>query len=236
LRAALSAKFSEIKGKYMDLDLRLPEYYGQQFDKQRTRDTHGDLGMLKGNYVNFNVPSGSTHFDHLMEIGRLSNRPFPIKFLSKQLKGYPSVRGRTFFGRTVDQIREILCNYSQLRWWMERDGLVVDEVKSELGPLASFDRIAGQLVIEHWKDDGLPQSNLQLIASRLDGEGFQLKEYLQPAQWKPISEYNQKHSRSPVRTFGDAVQRPQFVRSVRRRLYVARDRYKKALRPVQPVF
>jgi hypothetical protein len=119
---------------------------------------------------------------------------------------------------------------------MEKDGLVVDEARTDLGTLSDFDRIARPLVVEHWKNDEFSASSLEFIASRLDAEGFQLPGNLQPAQRKPLSEYNMKHSISPIKSFGAAVRRPQFARSVRRRLYLARDRYKRALRPAEPIF
>jgi len=213
-----------------------PKYYGRHFDAKRTKNAHGNMRILQGNFVSLTLPAGSTHFDHLMEMSRSSLRPFPIKFLSEKLKEGQFIRGHVYFGKLGRQIEEILLNYPRLRWWLDKDGLVVDEPPFELGPLSDFDRIAGPLFVEHWKDGELSTSSLKLIASRLDEEGFQLKDNLQPAQWKPISEYNQKHSRVAIKTFAGAVRRPQFATSVRRRLYLARDRYKKALRPVEPIF
>lgn len=210
--------------------------YGRHFDKQRTKDAHGDMNLVLGNIVNVTMPAGSTHYEALVEFGRSSMKPFPIKFLSEKLKEYKSIRGATHFGRLGISIETILGNYPYLRWWMEKDGLVVDEARSELGPLSDFDRIAGLLVIEHTKDDKLSADALASIAAKLDAEGLKLKENLQQAQWKPILEFNQKHSRAAIKTFVDAVGRPQFARSVRRRLYVARDRYKKALRPAEPIY
>ena len=212
------------------------EYYGRHFDVRRTNDTHGDMRVLQGNFVNLSMPAGSTHFDSLIEFCRSSVKPFPVKFLSEKLKEPQFIRGRVYSGKLGEQIQGILLNYPYLRWWMEKDGLVVDEARSEIGPLSDFDRIAGPLVLEHMKGDKLSASALVSIAAKLDAERFQLKQNLQPAQWKPISDYNQKYSKLAIKTFGDAVGRPQFVRSVRRRLYLARDRYKKALRPAEPIF
>jgi hypothetical protein len=212
------------------------EYYGRHFDARRTKDAHGDMRVLQGNFVNLSMPAGSTHFDSLIEFGRSSNKPFPIKFLSEKLKEPQFIRGCVYSGKLGDQIQGILLNYPYLRWWIEQGGLVVDEARSELGPLPDFDRIAGPLVLEHMKGDKLSASALALIAAKLDEEGFLLKENLQPAQWKPISDYNQRHSKLAIKTFVDAVGRPLFVRGVRRRLYLARDRYKKALRPAEPIF
>lgn len=215
---------------------RVLQYYSQHFDAKRTKETHGDMSVLREGLISLSVAAGSTHLDHLKEICSRSNRPLAIKFLSEQLNERRFSRGDTFLGRLGNYIDQIVANYPYLRWWIEEDGLVVTEAVSELGPLSEFDRIAGPLVVEHWKDAGLSASSLGFIASRLDAEGIQLRISLQPAQWKLISEHNMKFSRSPIKTFADAVQRPQFVRNVRRRLYLARDRYKKALRPAEPIY
>jgi hypothetical protein len=42
-----------------------------------------------------------------------------------------------------DQIQIILMDYSTLRWWMEADGLVIDEPAAEMGPLNPFNSFAG---------------------------------------------------------------------------------------------
>jgi len=56
------------------------------------------------------------------------------------------VRGCVYFGQAGGQIQKIMMNYPTLRWWMEADGLVIDEPTAEIGPLDSFDRFAGELV------------------------------------------------------------------------------------------
>jgi hypothetical protein len=171
------------------------EYYGRHFDVRRTNDTHGDMRVLQGNFVNLSMPAGSTHFDSLIEFCRSSVKPFPVKFLSEKLKEPQFIRGRVYSGKLGEQIQGILLNYPYLRWWIEQDGLVVGEARSEMGPLSDFDRIAGPIVLEHMKGDKLSASALASIAAKLDAEGFQLKQNLQPAQWKPISDYNQKYSK-----------------------------------------
>ena len=190
--------------------------------------------MLRGNVVSIAMPAGATDLDALMEISRPSHTAFRVKVLSETLKAERYIRGRAFFGHVGDVIAKILLGYPYLRWWIEVEGLVVEEMRSELGPLSEFDRIAGALVIEHSRDGKLSVEALELIAARLDEKGFQLNGNLQKAQWKPISEYNQKHARTPIKSFASAVKRDQFVHNVRRRLYVARDRYKKAIRPAEP--
>jgi hypothetical protein len=211
------------------------QFYGRHFDAQRTKDSRGDVGLLSGNVVNVTMPSGSTDWDSLMEFGRSARRPFRAKSLNEKLKEIPYTRGRVFSGSLANAIETVLQNYPLLRWWLEEDGLVVDEARSELGPLSEFNRLAGALVVKHSEDGKLSAQALELIARTLDKSGLKLKDNLQPKQWKGISDFNQKYSKSPIRTFAAAVGRPQFSRSVRRRLYVARDHYKSALRPAEPI-
>jgi hypothetical protein len=211
------------------------QFYGRHFDAQRTKDSRGDVGLLSGNVVNLTMPSGSTDRDSLMEFSRSAHRPFRAKFLNEKLKDIPYIRGRVFSGSLANAIETVLLNYPLLRWWLEEDGLVVDEARSELGSISEFDRVAGALVVKHSEDGKLSAQALELIAKTLDQGGIKLKENLQPKQWKGISDYNQKYSKAPIRTFAAAVGRPQFSRSVRRRLYVARDHYKNALRHAKPI-
>jgi hypothetical protein len=116
-----------------------------------------------------------------------------------------------------------------MRWWMATGGLVVDVVLPEAAPLAKFDREAGKLTCE--RTVGGQQLSAEVIleiVTLLDAAGFSLSTDLQPAQWKPIAAFNQKYARAAVKTFAAAASHPQFSRAVRRRLYVARDRYRTA--------
>lgn len=105
-----------------------PEYYGPHFDARRTKDARCDMGQLHGNRVSLSMPAGLTHFDHLEAMVRSSQPPFPIKFLSDDLKELKFPRGRPYFATTIEGIRTILLNYPHLRWWLEMDGLVVDKL------------------------------------------------------------------------------------------------------------
>lgn len=145
------------------------------------------------------------------------------------------MRWCVYFGHAGNQIENIMMNYPTLRFWMEADGLVIDEPAAEMGPLNSFDSFAGGLVLAKWTAKGLFSDDLLEIARQLDSKDFRLKDCLQAAQWEPISAHNQKLARNAVRTFEGAAQDHRFVRSIRRRLYLARDRYRKAQRPVEPI-
>ena len=200
-------------------------YFGPQFDERRTDEAHGDTAALLGNFVSLAVKAGSTHFEHLMAIGR----SFPVKYLSPKLKEPQFLRGKTYFGDLIDEINKILLNHPELRWWMTSDGLVVDEVPSELDSLSHFDRIVGPLSIQLLQNGRLSQDAIHSIAIALDAEKFTLKEHLQPQEWDDVVDNNRKRTGNPIKSFSSAAKNPRFVQPVRRSIYRARDRYKKAL-------
>jgi hypothetical protein len=210
------------------------EYPWSNFDAKRTQKAHGDIRSLLDNLINFAVPYMSTHFDSIHQIGARAMRPFRIKFLSEELKKGYSIRGNTFIGNAADKIDMILDSYPSMCWWMDSDGLVVDEVKPAIRPISAFDRIAGPLVVKHRKNGRLLDSSLSAIAAVLDAEGFKLKKFLEPAQLKPISAYNELHPRSAIKTFAKAAAHPKFVRSIRQRLCRAQARYHEFLRASEP--
>jgi hypothetical protein len=220
--------------RILGLDLAQLWALGASFDPQRTQRAEGDVEVLLNNHVNGALPSGSSHRDALEAIARSARPPFEISFLHELLNKPRYPRGYTYFGDVGGQIDQIVSNYGEqrLRWWMAKDGLVVDVVTPEAGPLSAFDQLAGRLTYESMKDGGLSPSALSEVAAKLDAAGFQLRECLQPAQRKPIADHNQRYPKSAVKTFAVAVSNPKFVHLVRRRLYVARDRYQKAHRSV----
>ena len=210
-------------------------YWGPQFDIKRTKDSNGKTDVLQLNHLNLTMGPGSTHFEALMEFSRSAPKPFKIKFLSPKLRETKSPRGATFFGELHSEIEQILLNYPELRWWFEEGGLVVDEAQPNFESLGRFDRIIGPIVIENTRDRRISKSALSSIVKSIDDEGFELKENLQPAQWKPIAAFNQRRPKVAIHSFTAAADNPKFVRYVRRRLYVARDRYRRALQSVKPI-
>ena len=176
------------------------------------------------------MPPGTTPRDHIIEMAKAASLPFQIKVLSKDLEVQRSIRGRGYFGGTGKVIEKIMQNYPALRWWLGCDGLVIDEASNKLNDLSQFDRMAGALIADIWKNGHLSKESLVEIAKKLDNERFKLKDCLQPAQGKPIADYNRKKPREPIRTFSDAAGHPRLVRGVRRRLYLARNRYSQASR------
>jgi hypothetical protein len=95
------------------------------------------------------------------------------------------------------------------------------------GTISMFDEVAGGLYVHESKDGRLSKELLIAIAEKIDVAGLGFNE-LQPAQKQPIMEFNQHHPRDPIKTFAKACADPRFSRSIRKRLYVARDRYKLA--------
>jgi len=208
--------------------------YWRHFDTRRTKDLRGDANILVQNHVSLTATAGSTHWDHVYAIASSAPRPFPVKSVSERLKEPIFARGCVYFGHAGDQIHKIMMNYPTLRWWMDADGLVIAEPAAELGPLDPFDRFAGELVALKWKRNRLSADDLVDIAKQVDGKGFKLNQCLQPAQWSPIADHNQKFARNPIQTFEAAASNAKFTRNIRRRLYVARNRYEKAKQPVTP--
>jgi hypothetical protein len=174
------------------------------------------------------MSAGSSHREDVEQIARMSSQPFSIVSISKVLDEGKSLRGRVYFGEAGRQIDLILHNYPDMRWWMEKDGLVIDVAPHGANRLSEFDRTAGKLVCDATRHGKLSTDTVGKIAAGLDAAGFTLSENLQPAQWGPIADHNRKHAKSAIKTFAATVSNPKFVRSVRRRLYVARDRHQKA--------
>jgi hypothetical protein len=207
---------------------KLQQLHWSQFDQKRTRETGGTADVLLDNIVSLTMPAGSSHREAVEHIACQASKPFPIVSISKLLDENKSLRGRVYYGDAGQQIDKILHNYPRMRWWMEKDGLVIDAVPLSANRLSDFDQKAGKLVCEGTTDGKLSADSVRQIAAGLDAAGFSLSESLQPAQWKPIADHNRKHAKSAIKTFAAAVSHPKFVRSIRLRLYVARERYQKA--------
>ena len=116
---------------------------------------------------------------------------------------------------------------------MAKDGLVVAVVSPKKRRLSKFDCFAGGLVVRSWVSGRLSLSARQEIAAELDSKGFPL-DLLQPARRAKVLDYNRKYAKKAIKTFTAAIGRRDFVRYVRRRLFVARDRYRAANQPLPP--
>jgi hypothetical protein len=112
---------------------------------------------------------------------------------------------------------------------LEAGGLIVDEVPPDLDSLSHFDRTVGPMSVQLPKKGRLSQDSIMSIAQKLDDEGFQLKEHLQPQEWNKIVNNNLKRMGNLINTFSLAANNSTLRRAVRRSIYRARDRYKKVL-------
>jgi hypothetical protein len=204
-----------------------------RFDLLRTQETGGSIKSLQDSFVSLTLPALSTHCDALKAIARHCQPPLAIESLDENLRRFRFLRGKTLFLDAVEAIEEIAQQHEGLHWWVSKGGLNVLNEPMTSKKLSEFDKFAGKLYFDGSKDCKLSEELLREIARALDEAGFTLKEELQPAQWKPISEYNQKHARLAVKSFAQACGLGRFVRSVRKRLYVARARYKTAIAPSQ---
>lgn len=137
-------------------------------------------------------------------------------------------------GFAGDEIDKIATQYEEMQWWISKKGLNMAVVPRAMAKLSRFDEFAGKLYVDGSNTSELPKKLLMAIAKKLDVAEFTLRE-LQPAQWKPISEYNQRNSGQAIKTFEKACLHRRFIRSIRKRLYVARDRYMKAHFLVSPL-
>jgi len=203
--------------------------FGTQFDERRTKEGWGEIKVLLDNPTNSHIESGSTHYDHLLAIARDSHKPFPIKYLNPKLKETAFPRGRAYFGFVFDQIEKVLINYPELRWWLEGNGLVVDEVPPTLDSLSHFDRIVGPLSVELLQNGRLSRDAVNSIAQTIDANGFKLKKILQPKEWEEVVAQNRRRTGNKIVTFTDAAKCPTLHELVRHTIYRARKEYKDAL-------
>ncbi len=205
--------------------------FGTQFDEGRTKEGRGDMTVFVDNFANISAEAGSTHFDHLVALGRSSKPPLTIKRLSPKLKEPQFPRGGAYFGYLIDQIEKILLNHPELRWWMEEDGLVVDEVPPVLDALSHFERIVGPLSAEHLQNGRLSRDAVNSIAQTLDAKGFTLKEHLQPKEWAQVVAHNRRRTGNKIVNFTTAAKSHAVQELVRQSIYRARTAFKKALSP-----
>jgi hypothetical protein len=198
------------------------------FDQRRTREAGGRIDSRLHGIVSSTLPAGTSRREHVERLIREASEPFSAVYISPLLDQGRSIRGATYFGYAGRQIDQIVDDYPGMRWWITKGGLVIDVVPDEADRLSEFDRRAGQLVCDGTQAGRLFEDVVRKIAAELDAAGFSLLENLQPAQRKPIAAFNQKYAKRAVKSFSAAASHREFSRAVRRRLYVARDRYRAA--------
>jgi hypothetical protein len=197
----------------------------QRFDPVRTKETGGSVKFLEDTFLSLTIPVGWTHREVVEAIAKQSQHQ--IVSLDEKLSETELLRGKAVFRSAAAEIDNIAANYDHMYWWISKDGLNMASILPAAAQLSRFDEVAGKLYVDGSTDGKLLGKPLMAIARALDAAGFSLKE-LQPAQWAVISQHNQKQARQAVKSFEQACRHPRLVRSIRKRLYVARNRYSKA--------
>jgi hypothetical protein len=201
------------------------------FSDLKTEETGGDIEVLKNSSATLVFPPESTYCDALVAIASHCDPPVAIESLNVALSELRySPRGKTIFRFAGDAIDDIVAGAKGNYWWVSRSGLNVVKGPMPTVALSPFDHLAGKLCLEKLSGNKLSREAVREIAKALDEAAFTLREQLQRAQWKQIAVHNQKYARQAVKTFEQAC-RPTLVRWVRKRLYVARDRYKAFMPP-----
>jgi hypothetical protein len=205
------------------------------FSRTKTESSGGSIKVLQESFVSIQLPTQATLRDVLEAIGRQCNPPIAIASLDETFAAHRCPpRGVTIFGNAGDRINDIVSRHDGLHWWISAVGLNVAGGPMNAATMSAFDELAGTMYFNGSEDGVLSKEVLLQIAEALDKAGFSLKE-LQPAQRKPIIEHNRKYAKVAIKTFVQAARHSRFARCVSRRLYVARDRYKKANTPRGPV-
>lgn len=203
-----------------------------RFDSIRSNETGGDQHLLLDSFVSSSVPALSTYRDLVEKMVRQSTKPIPIASLPCDLSQKKLIRGKVVFGLIGDEIDKIALAFDNVRWWISKEGLNMALVPPEVAKLSQFDELVGKLYCEASEDGELSKEVLLTISNEIDAAGFRLNELLQPAQKRAIAEYNQKNARQPIQTFKQACLHRVSRRAVRRRMYLAREKYIKANSPV----
>jgi hypothetical protein len=201
-----------------------------------TTDVAG--AWLADNFVHRSVPGPVTHYNLIKIICGSALRPIPVISICDELHAISLPRGYTLSKLAGDHIDRIVSHYDQVVWWITDDGLHVElsALKTMVHKLSPFDKVAGPLVIANWEEVSskgkthLPAEALMLIAIELDRSGLTVLDNLQPAQRDALGSHNQRAGKKTDKSFEETIQNKRFVRFVRRRLYVARERYQMALK------
>jgi hypothetical protein len=206
-----------------------------RFDEIRTKESGGSTATLDNNHASFSLPADVTHRDVIEELAKRCDPPLPIESLSGLEGGFRYLRAITIFSNAREVVERVARNYEGVHWWVSEHGLNMCKIPLSVKPLSEFDRLAGKLYAETATDGRLSKAALLAIALQLDDAKLSLKDHLQPQFWALIAQHNQKNPKSPIKTFVKACSSPRFQRSVRRRLYVARENYLTSISPIPEV-
>jgi hypothetical protein len=203
-------------------------HFWEHFNSEKTPRKSDSRGLLLGTFVSLSAPAHCTPRDIVEQILMQSQDRILIESLSDDLNGPVYPRGRAVFGFLGSCLDKIAGGYPNMQWWVSEKGLNMAVVTPEAAQISNFNKLTGELCVSKEKNGKLSADAVLAIAKAIDESKFTLDKELQPAQWKPIAEYNRKYSKRAIKTFEQATTNTKFVRCVRRRLYAARDKYRKA--------
>jgi hypothetical protein len=181
--------------------------------------------VINNDLVSTSVAAPCTLRDVVEHIASHAATPISIENLDDKLDSIrlsrPKVCSNQHATSLFDQIAQ---NFPTMFWWISDKGLNMVDI-DPVYRLKEFDRVAGQLASKHWIKGRLSKESFLEIAKELDAKRFVLRDELQPEWRKKVSGHNQKAARKEINSFEKAALDFRFRRGVRRRLYVARERY-----------
>jgi hypothetical protein len=205
-----------------------PSLLWSRFLPERSTKDRAAQIAFENNLISATVPAPYTFRELVEKLASCAQVSIPVESLAKELDvPGSSSRAITVFKKAGSVFDQIAANFPNMYWWISDKGLNMAIVQPG-SVLSPFDALAGKLMSAHWKNGRLSFSSLLAIAQALDEQDFSLKTELQPAQWKPIAQFNQKLSKSPITSFEGAVRQPPLARGIRRRLYLARQEFEKS--------
>lgn len=188
--------------------------------------------MIVQNLISCSVAAPCTHGDVIEQIAEKSAERIPIESLSSDLRNIVFPRGRVIFGFPGDYFDQIARNYRDMWWWVSERGLKMAMIAVVDVSLSRFDELAGKLMHEaesqRLSNGRLPLAAYASIAALLDQSGFRPAKHLEGKVRKELADWNQKHPRGAIHTFNRALKLPWLRTAVKRRLYRAASKFKKA--------
>jgi hypothetical protein len=207
------------------------------FSVERSARTPVAGAWLANNRVSATVPGPTTHHEVLQALCSSAQRPIPVVTCCEELRSISLPRGYTLHGMAGDVIDQIACNHDGVEWWVTNSGLHIEVTPpaSAVPKLSRFDQVAGPMVLKRWGSDSqrrntkLSGKSLIEIAHELDQHEIEPRHALQPAQWTELKKHNQKAGRAAINTFEKLAKSPKLSQLLRRRMYLAPQRYSKSL-------
>jgi hypothetical protein len=224
----LSAKRQHMKTpRPTKLQIQLKNMYSCIAAEKCSRQATLRYALLE-NPVDVSVPPHTSYHTQIKLITAAASVPIAIESLSPDLSEQgESPRGNTAFGQAADYIDMVASNCG-LRWWVTEHGLVMAHLEPS-SYLSEFDKIAGKLTQQSFREGRLKIGHLEIIAKKLDEHGFSLKECVRPSYWKQIAEHNQHYPANAIKSFVDAIGHNRLGRrAVQKALYVAREKFLKS--------